>query len=69
LGRLPEVKGAEPQLVGNALMFATGIPMHAQKYFLVLNDGLKVAVDTILREVIEFWLTELKDKALPSPYL
>jgi hypothetical protein len=69
LGRLPEVKGAEPQLVGNVLMFATGIPMHDQKYFLVLNDGSKVAVDEILREAIEFWLTELEGKALPSPYL
>jgi hypothetical protein len=69
LGRLPEVKGAEPQFVLNTLMVAAGAPSHDQKYFLILNDGSKVAVDEILREAIEFWLSELKNKALPSPYL
>jgi hypothetical protein len=50
-------------------MLAAGAPSHDQKYFLVLNDGSKVAFDDILREAIEFWLTELEGKALPSPYL
>jgi hypothetical protein len=69
LGRLPEVKGAGPQFVLNTAMFLAGVPSHDQKYFLILNDGSKAAVDEILREAIEFWLTELKNKALPSPYL
>ena len=69
LGRLPEVRVAEPQLVLNILVLAAGAPSHDQKYFLVLNDGSKVAFDDILREAIEFWLTELEGKALPSPYL
>jgi hypothetical protein len=67
LGRLPEVKGAEPQMVGvyNAALL---IPTSVLKLFLVLNDGSKQAVDAVLRTAIEFWRQDLKAMDLPSPY-
>jgi hypothetical protein len=70
LGRLPEVKGAEPQNVGG---FASGLLLgmptgEVLKFFLVLNDGSKQAVDEVLRTAIEFWRSDLKAKNLPSPY-
>jgi hypothetical protein len=70
LGRLPEVKGAEPQNVGG---FAGGLLLGMPtgmvfKFFLVLNDGSKQAVDDVLRTAIEFWRNDLKTKSLPSPY-
>ncbi len=73
LGRLPEVKGAEPRRVripGCDLLAATGMGGHRtrQAYFLVLNDGTQQEVGPALRTAIEFWRNELKDKNLPSPF-
>jgi hypothetical protein len=66
LGRLPEVKGAEPQLIGSLLPL--GLPIGEQLvFFLVMNDGSKQPVDEVLRTAIEFWRKHLA-KNLPSPY-
>src|SRR5712671_4945607 len=59
LGRLPEVKGAQPQMIGSLLPL--GIPAGGVlKFFLVLNDGSTQDVDQILRVAIEFWQTDLR---------
>jgi hypothetical protein len=69
LGRLPEVKGAEPQRVGGASFLLLGIPTgEILKFFLVFNDGSKEPIDQVLQNAIEFWRQELKAKNLPSPY-
>jgi hypothetical protein len=67
LGRLPEVKGAEPHMVG---YLTPMLPLTEERleFFLVLNDGSKEPVDQVLRNAIEFWRRELKAKNLPSPY-
>jgi hypothetical protein len=70
LGRLPEVKGAEPQKVGGSSFLLLGIPTgEVLKFFLVLNDGSKQAVDEVMRVAIEFWQLDLNSKSLPSPYV
>jgi hypothetical protein len=67
LGRLPEVKGAEPRVVGSLLPL--GIPVGGTlKFFLVLNDGSVEPLDAVLRTAIEFWHQDLHTKDLPSPY-
>jgi hypothetical protein len=37
-------------------------------YFLVLNDGSKQDVATVLRAAVEFWLANLSARRLPSPF-
>jgi hypothetical protein len=69
LGRLPEVKGAEPMVGGGGNMLMVGVGGgRVLKYFLVFNDGSKHPVDEVLRTAIEFWRGDLKAKSLPSPY-
>jgi hypothetical protein len=66
LGRLPEVKGAEPQMVGSLLPL--GIPAGGfLTFFLRFNDGSIEPMNAVLQTAIEFWLVELKSKNLPSP--
>ncbi|WP_025036208.1 hypothetical protein [Bradyrhizobium sp. DOA9] len=68
LGRLPEVKGAEPHEQGSGSFLLLGIPTgYVLKFFLVFNDGSKEAVDIVLSRAISFWQRELKDKDLPAP--
>jgi hypothetical protein len=69
LGRLPEVKGAEPHWVGGGTLLLLGVGNGGVlKFFLVLNDGSKQDFDAVLRTAIEFWRTDLKTKNLPSPF-
>jgi hypothetical protein len=66
LGRMPEVQGAEPQMFS---LLPLGIPAGGiLNFFLVLNDGSKQNVATVLRSAIEFWRVDLKTKNLPSPF-
>jgi hypothetical protein len=67
LGRLPEVQGAQPQVIGSLLPL--GIPAGGiLKFFLVLNDGSKQDVDAVLRAAIEYWRADLQGNNLPSPF-
>ena len=64
LGRLPDVKGAQPQRVASLPLLLNSV----LKFYLVLNDGSKQDVDRVLRTAIDFWRTELKAENLPSPF-
>jgi hypothetical protein len=69
LGRLPEVKGAEPHNVGGRNIIQLGIVYAGTlKFFLVLNDESNPDMDVVLRAAVELWRTDLKAKNLPSPF-
>jgi hypothetical protein len=69
LGRLPDVKGAEPKIVGGSSYLVLGFPgPNVLKFFLVFNDRSLQAVDEVLRTAVEFWRTDLKPKDLASPF-
>ena len=66
LGRLPEVQGAEPQMVGGQSFLLLGIPTgEVLKFFLVFNDGAKEGADQVLDKAIDYWRADLN---LPSPF-
>ena len=62
LGRLPEIKGAEPHKVGGYATVLLVFTAEVLKFFLVLNDGSKEPADQVLRTAIEFWRRELQSK-------
>lgn len=69
LGRLPEVKGAEPHMVGGGTFLLLGVGNGGVlRFFLVLNDNSKQEVEAVLRAATEFWCAELKANSLPSPF-
>lgn len=69
LGRLPEVKGAEPMIAGGGNMLLLGVGGgRVLKFFLVFNDGSKQPVDEVLRTAIEFWRGDLTAMNLATPY-
>lgn len=67
LGRLPEVVGAKPGLVGARI---GNLPLRGNRkaFFLVLNDGSRVDLHHILRAAVRFWLNELGQPALQDPF-
>ena len=70
LGRLPEVKGAEPHMVRTGsimLLLGAGSGPARLAYFLVLNDGSLHNMDAVLRTAVDYWLQDLSDKNLPVP--
>jgi hypothetical protein len=70
LGRLPEVQGAHPQVIGGASIIGGGLVGGGMRvFFLSLNDGSLQNVDTVLRTAIAFWSTELGAKNLSSPFV
>ena len=67
LGRLPEVQGAHPQIVGTPIGLLLALTREVTRFFLVLNDGSQQDADHVLRSAVEFWRAELNDRNLPSP--
>jgi hypothetical protein len=65
LGRQPEVKGAQPKVVGmySGLLALT---QNVLKFYLVLNDGSHQEADDAVRTTVEFWQTRL-GKNLSAP--
>jgi hypothetical protein len=68
LGRLPRVQEAEPQVISGVYrgLLALGTDEYLE-FFLVLNDGSKHAMRTVLNTAVEFWRTELAGRPLASP--
>ena len=79
MGRLPEVKGAEPRMTGQPMPRSIVISRHSmtsggfvgdQKlgYFLVLNDGTIHNVEEVLKLATEYWRSYPAAPDLPSPF-
>lgn len=70
LGRLPQVQGAHPHVVGgvdNLLLLGVSGGGGRLTFFLVLNDDSKHEMGAVLNTVIGFWRTELATNNLPAP--
>lgn len=71
LGRVPEIAGAGPRFItlGSRLALALGTGARRKEiYSLVLSDGSIVDFEAVMRAAVEFWLMDLADHALPSPF-
>jgi hypothetical protein len=66
LGRLPEVKGAEPREIHGVLTPMIPLTQTIKGHFFVLNDGTIQRVDTVLNAAIQFSQTQLPGR-LPPP--
>ena len=66
LGRLPEVKGAEPKKIGR-FRGTLALTENTLTFYLVLNDGSHADADIAVRTAVAFWQQQFKDKNLPTP--
>jgi hypothetical protein len=73
LGRLPEVKAAEPRHVGGGFLYLTGRVLPpgkgALKFFLVLSGDRVEEMESVLRAAVEFWRSELPAHGLSDPFV
>lgn len=72
IGRKAGIEGMRAEVIGagfgSAPFGAAPIAGTYTTYEIVLNDGTHAVFSGVLRTAIDFWISELKGKQLPSPF-
>ena len=69
LGLIPEVAGAEPQMVMPPYVIGGGLIVSPRLTFVpILSDGSRVKLDSVLRAACDFWMKDIHGNKLKSPF-